>query len=402
VARPDDRPVALRFPRYGPLFVKFGDGTVGAVSSWSSGRMAMRWRSAFRVRDFDAATNMVCVLTEEGDVGCIPADPPRPLQPLFRVPTGRFIAIARDGEVCVTTTTGATRCHRPWLPPAPSVAERMFNAYGKLRKIVPGTNCGIDLDGRLVCLAAEREGAFVPKVVLDDVLDASLVPNGPYEVSGCVVTKRHTVACWGANRNGEVGSGSRSWGAPRTTVPGLTAVAKVSYASGQACALRSDGALYCWGTGFGPDYVRAAAKIPRCRTTTTKRTVAPCPARPPGAGPDDPCARLRWRARRSGGGDDSITVVHRDARDQCIGPGDSPYTPTPTRITIVRSAIDLAARERHAFFLREDGVVVGVGSDARYDENALSAAPGSGFPAAPAGARPADQKPPPQPAHTKP
>ncbi len=80
----------------------------------------------------------------------------------------------------------------------------------------------------MLCLAAERSGAFVPEVILKPVVDAALVTNGPYAVSGCALMRQRTVECWGPNRNGEVGIGRRSQLAPRSAVPGLTAVAKVS------------------------------------------------------------------------------------------------------------------------------------------------------------------------------
>lgn len=375
VPRAADRVVDLRYPPDGRLVVKFGDGTVGAVAAWSGDHLTTLWRSSFRVRDFDSAPHHVCVLTEQGEVGCLYDEAPGPFAALLRVPHARTLAIARNGEVCVTTTSGATRCHVRSTYAEPSVAERIFNAQGKLRKIIPRTWCSIDLGGRLQCLAAERAGTFVPKVVLEDVLDASLVANGPYAASGCVVTAQHTVQCWGPNRNGEVGIGRRSWTAPRSVVPGLSSITRISYASGQACALGADGAVHCWGAHFGPDCLSAAARVPRCPTKTETRKIKPCPARPPGDLSDDPCRRMRWRSRRRGGETESFTVAIRDPGEQCIAPGEPPYASSPTRVTVVKSVTGLVARGSQAFFLRRDGVLVGVGTDAAYHEHVISPVP---------------------------
>lgn len=373
--RAADRVVDLRYPPDGKLVVKFGDGTVGAVPVWSDGGLTTLWRSSLRVRDFDSAPHHVCVLTERGEVGCLFDEAPKPLEVLLRVPDARTLAIARNGEVCVTTASGATRCHVRAVSSEPSVAERIFNALGKLRRIVPRTWCGIDLDGRLMCLAAQRADAFVPGVVLEHVLDASLVANGPYSVSGCVVTERHTVQCWGPNRSGEAGIGRRSWTAPRGAVPGLTSITRISYASGQACALDTEGVVHCWGAHFGPDYVQASARVPRCPTRTETRKIEPCPPRAPGDLSDDPCGRMRWRSRRLGGETDSVTIPIRDPGEQCVAPGEPPYASRPTRITIAESVAGLVARGSQAFFLRRDGVLVSVGRDATYGEHVVSPIP---------------------------
>ncbi len=64
------------------------------------------------------------------------------------------------------------------------------------------------------------------------------------------------VACWGLNGSGQLGinssGGTRGAPVPVTTGTGLTSVSAVSAGGFHTCALRADGAVFCWGTNvFG-------------------------------------------------------------------------------------------------------------------------------------------------------
>ncbi len=372
IANPSDRPIALKFPRYGPLFVQFGDKTVAYVATWSNGNAATVWRTPYPVRDFQVYTNEVCVLTEAGEAGCLPSEETlRPLSPVLVEPTATSLALGPSFEVCVTLPDGTVRCS---LAEARlenrDFAQRLYARAGAVKRILSGTPCVITLDDRLVCGGGGRDETD-PKLVLEGIEDASLVASGGWTVSGCVLKKDHTVACWGSNRNGEVGIGRRSWTEALHVVPSLTDVARVSYAPGKACAIRRDGALFCWGADFGADGLRAGAAVPRCEVKRTKVTVEPCPK----TDGDNPCERARYDARRSGENLEERVEVLRDPHEQCIAPGEPAYASSPTRISLVPNALDVATGDRHAFYLRADGIMIGVGESADYTENAISPVP---------------------------
>ena len=68
---------------------------------------------------------------------------------------------------------------------------------------------------------------------------------------GCAVTDAGTLRCWGSNSHGQLGVGP---GAPKliatpTDVKTTEKFAHVSLGVSHACALRGDGAVFCWGIG---------------------------------------------------------------------------------------------------------------------------------------------------------
>jgi alpha-tubulin suppressor-like RCC1 family protein len=69
---------------------------------------------------------------------------------------------------------------------------------------------------------------------------------------GCVLLKNGTVQCWGDNSGGELGTG----GAPASSsvplaVSGISNVVQIAAGVENACALESNGSVWCW--GLNPD-----------------------------------------------------------------------------------------------------------------------------------------------------
>lgn len=56
------------------------------------------------------------------------------------------------------------------------------------------------------------------------------------------------VQCWGDNREGQLGDGTRQGTATPTRVAGVGAVLKVAAGAAHACALLSNQSVYCWGS----------------------------------------------------------------------------------------------------------------------------------------------------------
>lgn len=130
----------------------------------------------------------------------------------------------------------------------------------RAQPVVPGENalsghvCIIDEDAIARCFGDNRDGQLglpadgarhpQPTAVpnLDPVISIDLGANHT-----CAVTTRGEVFCWGANVNGQLGTGDRnpSETPMRIDVGGrAVAVALGRYFS---CALRTDGRVLCWG-----------------------------------------------------------------------------------------------------------------------------------------------------------
>ncbi len=65
----------------------------------------------------------------------------------------------------------------------------------------------------------------------------------------CGVRSNGTVACWGANALGQLGTGSTAPSTTPATVVGLAGVLKVEADGGRTCAVKADGTVWCWGGG---------------------------------------------------------------------------------------------------------------------------------------------------------
>lgn len=71
---------------------------------------------------------------------------------------------------------------------------------------------------------------------------------------GCVLTASGEVYCWGANEDGQLGTGDLLPRARPTKVEGLPAIARMEASFGKVCATSESkvGEVWCWGTGeFG-------------------------------------------------------------------------------------------------------------------------------------------------------
>ena len=63
----------------------------------------------------------------------------------------------------------------------------------------------------------------------------------------CAILEDRGVACWGDNRNGQLGDGSTSFSTTPKTIAGFGDVAQIAAGRKHTCAVTLDGALYCWG-----------------------------------------------------------------------------------------------------------------------------------------------------------
>lgn len=357
-----DRVVELKFQRYGPLLAKFRDGTVAPLSTRSDGAVLTRWRSAYRVRDFIGRGPYVCVITEEGQVGCTSNEQVRPLETVLVEPDARQISVAPGEEVCVVNGTGEVRCSRNTTRlERQDAAELMYRSLGPVKKLFDHTACALDQQDRVVCA-----GNPTPNVLVEGAVDAALVPNGP-SASGCALLRDGRLKCWGGS-SGESGTGERSSGWPPQIVKKLPPVTRVASGAGATCAIDASGAVWCFGVDFGPDFVNVARSMHHCQQEKVRVRIEPCP--PSGPNGDNPCLRA------GGSSQERFVEETRVIRQgKCVGPGEE-FAPWPTRISIIDRARDVVVSPTGGiFFLREDGVLVTVDRANHARESAIPPRP---------------------------
>jgi len=64
---------------------------------------------------------------------------------------------------------------------------------------------------------------------------------------GCALHRNGTVSCWGDNRYGQLGIGTRTSTVIPTRIDGLDHVVQIDVGEEHSCALRDDGHISCWG-----------------------------------------------------------------------------------------------------------------------------------------------------------
>ena len=170
---------------------------------------------------------------------------------------------------------------------------------------------GQDLQGQLGDGSGSDAGSFLP----DQPAPVSVVGLvGALQITAgndhtCAVMSDHTVSCWGANDDGQLGPGVSKGSEPHSTpvtVPGLVGVQEVQAGAISTCARLADGTVRCWGRGLGAGVGTAVAGL-----ASVARIVV---------GREHACALITdgtvscWGANESGQLGDGSIVPHDDAR----------------------------------------------------------------------------------------
>lgn len=231
-----------------------------------------------------------CVLQANGEVRCVGAfgtgmvlgtgsNPPTP----YSLPAASPLALGAPAtalsqqnyiNTCARLVNGTVKC---WggdgttfgngqPPSANSQAvpvSAITSANGRIAEIYAGdiTTCALQGLGTIVCGGTNQNGSLGAPSPLNwnAVSPAVLIISQPHVMAAgaggttCALHYAGWVKCWGDNSAGNVGNGAVS---PNVSAPSIVSVASntalinvVMFASGRhhACAVRTDGTVWCWG-----------------------------------------------------------------------------------------------------------------------------------------------------------
>ncbi len=222
---------------------------------------------------------VACPGVDDGSAVCSNGQCTRMCSTTRKLLTGLVSISASQVSTCAVTSTGTVKCWGEEGGGDGSENAFLLGVRKSMRQSMPvdvpgitsavsvsvGTNhaCAVVADGSVWCWGGRNYFGELGNGVVNTeskvpVLVAGLGANALSVSAGsshtCVVTKTHTVKCWGDNTNGQLGDGlgDSNTGIDRSATPvdalNLSNVATVSAGNGYTCAVTQPGAAYCWGT----------------------------------------------------------------------------------------------------------------------------------------------------------
>jgi hypothetical protein len=155
-------------------------------------------------------------------------------------------------RTCGLTAAGASFCWGKGYGDA--VHSDVGGPYVALGAGVYGADCGVRVDGALVCVDARGvTHRLLPDIAFDT--SASSSTSGPPRA--CALDREGVAYCWGYGPLGD-GAPNPTFGAEPVRAAGDLRFTVLAVGPERTCALTADGRPYCWGTGV-PD---ATGQIP--------------------------------------------------------------------------------------------------------------------------------------------
>lgn len=113
--------------------------------------------------------------------------------------------------------------------------------------------CALQWDGRVKCWGANKEGQFGDGTKKDSALpvevkqlfSATAISAGVYHT--CAALSGGGLSCWGGNESGQLGTGLRSDSLFPLSATNVSDIIALSSGWYHTCAVSSDGSLKCWG-----------------------------------------------------------------------------------------------------------------------------------------------------------
>lgn len=154
---------------------------------------------------------------------------------------------AYEGQLGVSDTIGIR-----------SQPEPVTSDMNGIQAVATGSNhtCALRLDGTVACWGANESGQLGTGDTLDRAVPA-LVPaltDGIALSAGashsCLLQRNGTVWCWGDNRSMQIGS-EQSYSATPQRVENLQSLVAIASGGDANCGLQADGLVTCWGAQIG-------------------------------------------------------------------------------------------------------------------------------------------------------
>jgi alpha-tubulin suppressor-like RCC1 family protein len=220
-------------------------------------------------------------LNEFGPLGDGTTDELDAVGPVSMLSSAVASIAAGANHTCAALTTGAVRCWGsneggqigdPSLTDVRALTPRAVGGLSDVVSIAAGEfhTCTLSEDGSVRCWGDNRRGqlgdgtrTFRPSPVLVSVTGVSAITAGYYHT--CALLSTGAVRCWGENTTGQVGDGTTT-DRPNPVMPaGLDRdVAAIDAGGLHTCALLTSGAALCWGDnrsgqlGDGTSAIRTA------------------------------------------------------------------------------------------------------------------------------------------------
>ena len=115
--------------------------------------------------------------------------------------------------------------------------------------------CAELVDDSMVCWGDNRVGQLGDGTKKSRAIPGVVSVSGAKDIAAggrntCAVQKTGKVSCWGANENGQLGQGNLKNKSGLVTVKKLSSVSNVSIGYAHVCAVRSNDTASCWGNNW--------------------------------------------------------------------------------------------------------------------------------------------------------
>jgi alpha-tubulin suppressor-like RCC1 family protein len=291
-------------------------------------------------------------------------------RPLLVKQLSKVSALSVGGEdACASTVSGAIKC---WgantlgqlgngtsgRASTPVVANGITNATAVSSEYL--STCAVLTNGRISCWGLNSSGQLGVSSKVKSRPIPALVPGVANAVGvadggdhACALISGGTVLCWGGNKSGELGNGTKVGGITPVKVKGISNALQIGASQGFSCALLANHAVKCWGTNYASQLGNG--------TTTSSTT-------PTGVSGISDAVELDV-------GGNTSCVVNSDGTVECWGgydptdPMSDTGTALPTPVQGVTNAVKASITSHCA--LISDGTVTCWGEDSFHSDGSI-------------------------------